>query len=58
MATEKPEIYLKSFKSNFSCSTNESSLEGFEEYKTSFRQIPTNLTTIVRRTESMELKLT
>ena len=47
-----------SFNSSFNCSTGESSFERFEEYETLFKQIPTNLKTIVRKTESIELKLT
>ena len=45
----EPKYISENFYPNFNCSTNEFSFEGFEEYKELFRQIPTNLRTIVRK---------
>ena len=56
--SDRAKIYLESFYQNFNNNTSKSSFESFEEYVVSYRQILTNLRTIVRKIESVELKLT
>ena len=56
MSTDRVEIYLESFNSNFSWVQMNLALSDLKNM-TLFRQIPTNLKTIVRKIESIELKL-